>query len=101
VDNHPFFIANYRSETGEAKAHTRIGWYRAVYAIFYGFAFGSIADELAHKTKKDTVSLLNSIYEIIKMPNKLSKSLAQKVRWLWRLKSLIGLTATNYQVIKG
>lgn len=63
VDNHPFFIANYRSETGEAKAHTRIGWYRAVYAIFYGFAFGSIADELAHKTKKDTVSLLNSIYD--------------------------------------
>ena len=63
VDNHPFFIANYRSETGEAKAHTRIGWYRAVYAIFYGFAFGSAADELAHKTKKDTVSLLNSIYD--------------------------------------
>ncbi|GAC20480.1 xanthine dehydrogenase family protein molybdopterin-binding subunit [Paraglaciecola arctica] len=63
VDNHPFGIANYRSETGEAKAHTRIGWYRAVYAIFYGFAFGSAADELAHKTKKDTVSLLNSIYD--------------------------------------
>ena len=63
VDNHPFFIENYRSETGEAKAHTRIGWYRAVYAIFYGFAFGSAADELAHKSKKDTLSLLNSIYD--------------------------------------
>jgi len=63
VDNHPFGIANYRSETGEAKAHTRIGWYRAVYAIFYGFAFGSAADEVAHKTNKDTLSLLNSIYD--------------------------------------
>jgi isoquinoline 1-oxidoreductase beta subunit len=63
VDNHPFGIANYRSETGEAKAHTRIGWYRAVYAIFYGFAFGSAADELAHQAKTDTLSLLNSIYD--------------------------------------
>lgn len=63
IDNHPFGIANYRSETGEAKAHTRIGWYRAVYAIFYGFAFGSFADEIAHKTKRDTVTLLNAIYD--------------------------------------
>lgn len=63
IDNHPFYIENYRSETGEAKAHTRIGWYRAVYAIFYGFAFGSAADELAHKAKQDTVSFLNNIYD--------------------------------------
>ena len=63
IDSHPFGIANFRSESGEAIAHTRIGWYRAVYAIFYGFAFGSAADELAHKTKKDTVTLLNSIYD--------------------------------------
>ncbi|MFT5923795.1 MAG: isoquinoline 1-oxidoreductase beta subunit [Paraglaciecola sp.] len=63
IDDHPFGIANYRSESGEAIAHTRIGWYRAVYAIFYGFAFGSAADELAHKTKQDTVNLLNSIYD--------------------------------------
>ena len=68
VDNHPFGIANYRSETGEAVAHTRIGWYRAVYAIFYGFAFGSAADEIAYKTKQDTVSLLNSIYDNNKNP---------------------------------
>lgn len=68
VDNHPFGIANYRSETGEAKAHTRIGWYRAVYAIFYGFAFGSAADELAHASKTDTVSLLNNIYDNNKNP---------------------------------
>lgn len=73
VDNHPFGIANYRSETGEAKAHTRIGWYRAVYAIFYGFAFGSAADELAHKSKKDTLSLLNSIYDNNKNPEQVEQ----------------------------
>ncbi|WP_158966771.1 xanthine dehydrogenase family protein molybdopterin-binding subunit [Paraglaciecola sp. L3A3] len=63
VLNHPFGIKNVRSETGEAIAHTRIGWYRAVYAIFYGFAFGTFADELAHKVKKDTVTMLNDIYD--------------------------------------
>jgi isoquinoline 1-oxidoreductase beta subunit len=63
IANHPFGIANLRSESGEAIAHTRIGWYRAVYAIFYGFAFGSFADELAHKTKQDTVTLLNNLYD--------------------------------------
>jgi len=68
IDNHPFGIANYRSESGKAIAHTRIGWYRAVYAIFYGFAFGSAVDELAYKTKKDTLSLLTSIYDNNKNP---------------------------------
>lgn len=63
VDNHPFGIKNFRSETGEAIAHTRIGWYRAVYAIFYGFAFSSFADELAHKMGKDTLSFLDHLYD--------------------------------------
>ncbi|MEW6997164.1 molybdopterin cofactor-binding domain-containing protein [Colwelliaceae bacterium BS250] len=63
VNNHPFNIENFRSETGEAKAHTRIGWYRAVYAIFYGFAFGTFADELAHKAKQDPVKFLHNIYD--------------------------------------
>ncbi|MDP5039742.1 MAG: molybdopterin-dependent oxidoreductase, partial [Paraglaciecola sp.] len=62
VANHPFGIANLRSESGEAPAHTRIGWYRAVYAIFYGFAFGAFADELAHQNKQDTVEFLNRLY---------------------------------------
>ena len=63
VNNHPFGIENFRSETGEAPAHTRIGWYRAVYAIFYGFAFGTFADELAYKAGKDSLSFLNQIYD--------------------------------------
>lgn len=63
IENHPFGIKNLRSETGEAPAHTRIGWYRAVYAIFYGFAYGSFADEMAHKVGVDTVSFLHQIYD--------------------------------------
>ncbi len=63
VDNHPFAISNYRSESGESPAHTRIGWYRAVYAIFYGFAFGSFADELAHASNQDTVKFLHNLYD--------------------------------------
>ena len=68
VDNHPFNVANFRSESGEAIAHTRIGWYRAVNAIFYGFAFGSAADELAHAAKQDTVSFLTKMYNNNKKP---------------------------------
>jgi isoquinoline 1-oxidoreductase beta subunit len=63
IENHPFGITSLRSETGEATTHTRIGWYRAVYAIFYGFAFASMADELAHKAGKPTVDFLNQIYD--------------------------------------
>lgn len=63
VDKHPFGIKNYRSETGLAPAHTRIGWYRAVYAIFYGFAIATFVDELAQAAGKDTFSMLNSIYD--------------------------------------
>ena len=63
IENHPFNIANFRSETGHAPTHTRIGWYRAVYAIFYGFAFCSFADELAHSVGVDTVTMLNNLYD--------------------------------------
>ncbi|MEM0912862.1 MAG: molybdopterin cofactor-binding domain-containing protein, partial [Pseudomonadota bacterium] len=63
VESHPFGIANLRSESGLAPAHTRIGWYRAVYAIFWGLGFGVFADELAEKAGVDTVTMLNRIYD--------------------------------------
>jgi len=63
ADDYPFGLTNYRSEIGEAKAHTRIGWYRAVYAIFYGFSFSSMADELAYKAGKDPLTFLNQLFD--------------------------------------
>lgn len=90
IFNHPFGIENMRTESGEAKRHTRIGWYRAVYAIFYGFAFGTFADEMANKVGKDTLTFLNNIYDNNKTPEqqsqvKRSKGVlalaAQKSKW--------------------
>ncbi|NMP15380.1 molybdopterin cofactor-binding domain-containing protein [Thalassotalea sp. Y01] len=68
VNSHPFNISNFRSESGLAPAHTRIGWYRAVYAIFYGFAYGSFADELAIAKGIDTVAMLHQLYDANKNP---------------------------------
>lgn len=85
IHNHPFGIKNVRSESGEAIAHTRIGWYRAVYAIFYGFAYGTFADELALKANKDTVSMLNNIYD-----NNKNKKKAEEVK---RSKRALALAA--------
>jgi isoquinoline 1-oxidoreductase beta subunit len=75
VSQHPFGIPNTRVESGHAPAHTRIGWYRAVYALFYGFAFGSFADELAHTAGVDTVEFLRRIYRGNQDPEQ-----AEKVR---------------------
>lgn len=63
VTNHLFGVKNFRAESGDAKAHTRIGWYRAVYAIFYGFAFSTFADELAYKAGKDPLSFVNQLFD--------------------------------------
>ncbi|WP_371185127.1 molybdopterin cofactor-binding domain-containing protein [Thalassotalea maritima] len=68
VNSHPFNVSNFRSESGLAPAHTRIGWYRAVYAIFYGFAYGSFADELAVAKGVDTVTMLHQLYDANKDP---------------------------------
>jgi isoquinoline 1-oxidoreductase beta subunit len=65
---HPYGIANYKLESGHAPAHTRIGWYRAVYDIFYGFAINVFTDELAEKAGIDTVSFLRNIYDNNKDP---------------------------------
>jgi len=63
ITTHLFGVDNMRVESGDAKAHTRIGWYRAVYAIFYGFAFSTFADELANKVGKDHLSFVNQLYD--------------------------------------
>ncbi|MCB4435228.1 molybdopterin-dependent oxidoreductase [Alteromonas sp. McT4-15] len=63
IENHPYGIANLRSESGLAPAHTRIGWYRAVYAIFWGFAYGVFTDELAEKAGIDTATMLHRLYD--------------------------------------
>lgn len=63
VENHLYGIANLRSESGLAPAHTRIGWYRAVYAIFWGFAYGVFTDELAEKAGVDTATMLRRLYD--------------------------------------
>ena len=63
INDHPYYIENFRTETGEAPAHTRIGWYRAVYAIFLAFSHGVFADELAHKLGKSPFDMLNQLYD--------------------------------------
>ena len=68
VSKHPYGIENMRVESGMAKAHTRIGWYRAVYAIFYGFAINVFTDELAHEAGVDTVKFMRDIYANNKDP---------------------------------
>ena len=49
----PFNVANLRLETGEAPAHTRIGWFRSVNNIPHAFAMQSMVAELAAELGKD------------------------------------------------
>ena len=69
VSKHPYGIENMRVESGLAKAHTRIGWYRSVYNIFYGFAINVFTDELAREAGMDMVQLLHKIYDNNKNPD--------------------------------
>ncbi len=62
LPRHPYGITHFRTESGLAKAHTRIGWYRAVYEVFFGFAINVFTDELARKAGMDTVEFLHKIY---------------------------------------
>lgn len=49
----PFAIPNILCENGEAKAHTRIGWFRSVSNIPRAWAIGSFVSELAAELGKD------------------------------------------------
>ncbi|MEE4162837.1 MAG: molybdopterin cofactor-binding domain-containing protein [Woeseiaceae bacterium] len=57
VDN-PYLVPNMRLETGEAKAHVRIGWLRSVCNIYHAFAVCGFADELAHVAGADPKAFL-------------------------------------------
>ncbi len=50
----PFEIDNLQVNSGEAKAHVRIGWMRSVANIQQAWALGSFVDEIAHGEGKRT-----------------------------------------------
>ncbi len=54
----PFDIENIRCDNGQAMAHTRIGWYRAVSNVPRAFAIQSFAAELADELGKDQKEML-------------------------------------------
>jgi isoquinoline 1-oxidoreductase beta subunit len=49
----PFDIPNLRIESGEAEAHTRIGWFRSVNNIAHAFSIQSFVAEIAHELDRD------------------------------------------------
>ncbi len=52
LDN-PFDVPNFRTESGTAKGHVRIGWLRSVCNTFLAFGVQSFAAELAHAAGRD------------------------------------------------
>lgn len=57
IHDYPFAIPNLRLEVGEAEAHVRIGWFRAVNNLQHAFAINSFISELAHATGQDEKAL--------------------------------------------
>ncbi len=53
LTDNPFAIENMRLESGDAKAHLRIGWLRSVSNVYHAFAVCGFADELAHAAGVD------------------------------------------------
>jgi isoquinoline 1-oxidoreductase subunit beta len=76
----PFEIANLRIETGEAEAHTRIGWFRSVTNIPHAFAQQTMAAEIAHATNRDPKEVL---LELIGSPRIVDPSKSAHVKDFW------------------
>jgi isoquinoline 1-oxidoreductase beta subunit len=74
ISEHLYGVENMRVESGMAKAHTRIGWLRSVYHIFYGFVINAFTDELAHEAGMDMAQFLRKTYD-----NNLNPEQAEKV----------------------
>jgi isoquinoline 1-oxidoreductase beta subunit len=73
VSKHLYGIENMRVESALARAHTRIGWLRSVYHIFYGFVINAFTDELAVEAGMDMVQFLHRIYDSNKDPEQQEK----------------------------
>jgi isoquinoline 1-oxidoreductase beta subunit len=58
LTDNPFDVPNIRAENGEAEAHVRIGWFRAVCNNWHAWAQHSFADELAHAAGRDPLEYL-------------------------------------------
>jgi len=58
LTDNPFDVPNVRAENGEAEAHVRIGWFRAVCNNWHAWALHSFADELAHAAGRDPLEYL-------------------------------------------
>jgi len=54
----PFDIPNLRIESGEAEAHTRIGWFRSVNNVAHAFSIQSFVAEMAHELGRDPKDFL-------------------------------------------
>ena len=54
----PFDIPNLRIESGEAEAHTRIGWFRSVNNIAHAFSIQSFVAEIAQELGRDPKDFL-------------------------------------------
>lgn len=85
----PYDIANIRAENGEAEAHVRIGWFRAVCNNFHAFSAHSFADELAHAAGRDPLEYLLDLIG----PGKVIDLRAQGVQY-----SNYGADLTKYPV---
>ena len=84
ISDHVYGVENMRVESGLAKAHTRIGWLRSVYHIFYGFVINAFTDELAREAGMDMAQFLRKIYDNNKNPQqqeqvKRSRGVLEKV----------------------